>query len=357
MKPLYVTSVEPFIGKTALCLGLGKRFQADGYKVGYIKPISIRPWRTPEGKLSDEDAAFVWSALGLDTDLADLTPIIITPASLRQRLKGIGGGDMLERIRGAVERAGKAKDVLLLEGGTSLREGYAIGLSNMSLAETLGAPVLVMAKYHAEMQVIDDILGSHARLGKQMFGAILNQIPDEARDFVDDYARPYLESVGIRVLGVLPSVPKLSALSVGELVRRLEAEVLTKNMDPESLAEAFMVGAMTLEACLSRFRRQQNKAVITGGDRTDIQLAALETSTVALILTGNLRPSPLVVQQAEAVNVPVLLVRMNTMETVKRIEDAYGKTRLGEPEKLEAFNQLMSEHVDMGAIYAALGMA
>ena len=39
MKSLYVTSVERYSGKTATCLALGKRFQADGYRVGYVKPL------------------------------------------------------------------------------------------------------------------------------------------------------------------------------------------------------------------------------------------------------------------------------------------------------------------------------
>jgi len=76
---------------------------------------------------------------------------------------------------------------------------------------------------------------------------------------------------------------------------------------------------MTAEAALSRFRKQINKAVITGGDRTDIQLAALETSTTCLILTGNLHPSPLIVKQAEEFGVAILLVPLNTIETVETV--------------------------------------
>jgi BioD-like phosphotransacetylase family protein len=357
MKALYITSVEPFIGKTAMCLAIGKRLQADGYKVGYLKPMSIHPWRTADGKLGDEDAAFAKEILGLEDDLAELAPVMVTPSALRQRLKGMGETDLVGRIQRAAEQLSAGRDVLLLEGGSSLREGYTMGLSNVRLAQVLGAPVLVLAKFHNEMQLVDDVLASHARLADLMLGAILNQIPPEALEYVESYALPFLGQEGSRVLGVLPAVPRLSALTVGELVKRLEAEVLTREYNPQALVEAFMVGAMTVEACLSRFRRQPNKAVITGGDRTDIQLAALETSTVALILTGNLQPSPVVIQQAESVQVPILLVKENTMEAVNRVERAYGKTRLAEPEKLEAFIQLMSEHVDVSAIYAALALA
>ena len=162
---------------------------------------------------------------------------------------------------------------------------------------------------------------------------------------------------GIDVLGNLPNRPSLSALSVEELIDLLDAVVLTDYVDPSALAETFTVGAMTVDAALSRFRRQQNKAVITGGDRADIQLAALETSTVVLILTGNLHPSPVVIHQAENLKVPILLVKDNTMETVESIERAYGKTRLQQPEKLETFIQLMEEHVSYERIFSSVGLA
>ncbi len=354
MKALYITSVEQYSGKTALCLALGKQMQQDGHNIGYLKPMSTQPWRSPSGELADEDAIFVQKTLGLAPDLGALCPVIVTPSSLRERLKGVVLDDPLEKIEQAAEAACKGKDALLVEGGASLREGYAMGVSNLQVAERLGAPAIVLVKYRGEMRLVDDAYTARFRLGEQLHGVILNQVPNEAAEFVSEYARPYLEEKGIRVLGSMPRVPRLSALSVGELLDLLSAKVLTKNVDPNALVEAFSVGAMTADVALSRFRRQTNKAVITGGDRTDIQLAALETSTVVLILTGNLYPSPLIIQQAESLGVPILLVNDNTMETTERIERAYGKTRLGQPEKLETFIQLLADNVDIKAIYAAI---
>jgi BioD-like phosphotransacetylase family protein len=356
MKALYITSVEAYSGKTALCLGLGKRLQGDGYKIGYLKPMSTQPWRTPQGELTDEDAVFVRSMLGLDVPTAALCPVVVTQTTLRARLKGAEATDMMGKIKAAAESAGQGKDALLLEGGASLREGYAMGLSNLQVANLLGAPALVMVSYRGEMQAVDDALTARFRLGDQLLGIIFNRVPDQARPFVNDYCLPFLNQEGIAVFGTLPSVPRLSALSMAELVDLLDAQVLTRNFDPNALVENFLVGAMTTEAALSRFRRQKNKAVITGGDRTDIQLAALETSTAALILTGNLHPSPLIIQQAESFNVPILLVAGATMETTEIIERTAGKTRLGQPKKLEAFMQLMSENIDVDGIYAALGL-
>lgn len=351
MNALYVTSVEPYSGKTAVCLALGKLLQSEGRKVAYMKPVSTQPWRSPDGTLADEDAVFVHTALGLEGDPTQAAPVIVTPSTLRKRLKGIDEENLMGKIKQLADSAVKGKDMLLLEGLASLREGYAMGLSNPRVAEMLGAPVLVLVAYMGEMRLVDDVLTAQFRLGEQMCGVIINRVPDEGVEFIQDYAQPYLEEQGIRVLGSLPSVPHLSALSIGELVDLLDAEILTKHIDPHALVERFTVGAMTADAALSRFRRYQNKAVITGGDRTDIQLAALETSTVVLILTGNLQPSPLIIQQSESLGVPILLVKENTMETVDIIERSHGKTRLGQPEKINTFLQLMSENVDIQAIY------
>jgi BioD-like phosphotransacetylase family protein len=151
----------------------------------------------------------------------------------------------------------------------------------------------------------------------------------EASAFVSQSAIPFIEKHGIPVFGVLPDVKSLSALTVSELIKVLDAEVLTRLTRQQALVENLTVGAMTAETALSRFRKYANKAVITGGDRTDIQLAALETSTTCLVLTGNLRPSPLVVKQAEEFGVAVLLVRKNTWRPSK-LSAVCGKARLGE---------------------------
>jgi len=264
--------------------------------------------------------------------------------------------DYRKKIRDAAALAGEDKDILLLEGGSNLREGHALGLSLLSLAEDFGAPAMAVIRYQNDIQVLDDALAAKFRLGDQLGCILLNHIPAESDAYIKDVVIPCLEKEGICVHGALPKRPRLSAISVGELTEVLEAEVLTRNLNPDTLVESFAVGAMTLDAALARFRHQRNKAVITGGDRADIQLAALETSTVALVLTGNLHPSSLVVQQAENLNIPILLVKENTMETVNAIENVWSRTRLAQPEKLDAFMALMEENAVFSSSYRTLGL-
>lgn len=356
MKSIYVTSLERYSGKTAICLALGKHLQADGFSVGYLKPLSLQPWRVP-GRIADEDAAFVKEILGLDMDPWQLSPVVVTPEFLLQHLSGEGETGLMEKVKSAVKSTGIGKDVLLLEGGASLREGHAVSLPTPDVARELSSHVLVTVKYRSDIRLLDDTLSAKVRLGDLLSGVVINRVPREAADFIHKLAIPYLEKRGIPVLGALPEKRRLAALTVSELIEVLSAEVLTENSDLEAMVETLTVGAMTADAALHRFREYSNKAVITGGDRTDIQLAALETSTTCLILTGNLQPSPLIVKQAEDFSVAVLLVRENTMETVEAIEQIFGKTRLGQPDKLAEFERIFAENIDFDRLYKRLELS
>jgi BioD-like phosphotransacetylase family protein len=355
MIPLYVTSVERYSGKTAVCLAIGKQFQADGYKVGYLKPLSLQPWRIG-GRIADEDAAFVKAVLGLDADPVDLSPVVVTEEFLYVHLTGQEDCELMPRVKAACVKAGEGKDFLLLEGGGSLREGYAMGLPTQQVANELGSKVLVVVKFRGRVRLMDDTLAAHFRLGNVMAGVIINRVPLDDIDFVKNIAIPHFEDKGIPILGILPEDRSLSAITVEEINNILEARILTHDVSLNGIVENLMVGAMTAEAALSRMRKVRRKAVITGGDRTDIQLAALETSTSCLILTGNLEPRPLIIKQANELGVPVLLVRENTLETVEVVDNIFGKTRLGQSEKLEVMQQLMNENFNWKRLYEKIGI-
>ena len=294
--------------------------------------------------------------LGLEAEPWELSPVVVTPEFLVEHLSQNGGRDLMGQVKAAVETTGAGKEILLLEGGASLREGHSVSLPTPDVARELSSHLLVTVKYRSDIRVLDDTLSAKVRLGDLLNGVVINRVPLEANDFIQKLAIPYLEKKGIPVIGTLPERRALAALTVTELIDTLHAKVLTEHTDLDAKVETLTVGAMTADVALRRFREYTNKAVITGGDRTDIQLAALETSTTCLILTGNLQPSPLIVKQAEDFGVAVLLVRDNTMETVESIEQIFGKTRLGQPDKLAEFEALFAENLDFERLYHGLGL-
>jgi BioD-like phosphotransacetylase family protein len=262
MKSLYVTSVDQYSGKTALCLALGRIYQEKGMEVGYLKPFSLRPWRIGD-KVADEDASFIIDSLGLNATPWELCPVVITSERLREYLSSPEKPNYLPDIRETVEFLQGRKDLILLEGGGSLREGYVVNLPTTEVAAELNSSVVVVVKFCEDACLLDDILAAKFRLKDALSGVVINRVPEKSIGFVNNLVIPYLEKQGVPILGVLPDSRELAALSLGEIVDVLEAEILTENINRDALVEALMVGAMTEDAALRRFRKQHNKAVIT----------------------------------------------------------------------------------------------
>ncbi len=356
MKALYITSVQRFSGKTAFCLALGQRLQRDGYKVGYFKPVSTYPWEPLPGRVYDEDATFIRKILNVGDPLASMVGVVLSPSLVQELRCGCIDRDLMPQIEAAYQRISVGKDIVLVEGGASLREGLSLEVDPVAVANRLDLPVLAMIRYRNPVSMGDACVDAQRQFGKRMLGLTINAVPEsEIAGLQECFS--CMQGRGISILGVLPLHEQLQAISVGEIAEVLGAEFLANEDKKDILVENLMVGAMSAEQALPRMRRiPGTKAVITGGDRTDIQLAAMETATQCLILTGHLRPVPEVLRRAEEIGVPVLLVRKNTMETVDAIDDIFGKTRLGQKVKLEQFEALLEERFDFNRLYRSLGL-
>jgi BioD-like phosphotransacetylase family protein len=349
---LYVASTETFSGKSALCVGIAKRLRGDGYRVGYMKPVSTGA-RLVDG-LVDEDAQFMKQTFDLSDALEDMVPIGITPRTVESILRGEEDTDFESKLMSAYGRVAEGRDIVLLEGGCSLREGYLIGLPPSTIAAKLGASIVAVVKYNDDLQVLDDVLTARLQLGSALVGVVLNVVPRQKMPLVQELVKAALEQQGVPVLAVLPQERLLLSISVGELAEFLSGTILCGMDKTDELVEHLMVGAMSVDSALSYFRRKPNKAVITGGDRPDIQLAALETSTKCLVLTGNLRPSPIILGRAEEVGVPMILVRHDTLSAVEVIERFFGKTRFHLDRKVRRFEEMLQDRFDFEQLYAKL---
>jgi len=351
---IYVTSTQTFSGKSALCVGLLSRFQRDGLIVGYMKPVSTTA-RIVGEQVMDEDAHFVKYTFGLADSLESMAPVILTDQQVATVLAG-NGKNLNQRVQSAYETIAADKDIVVLEGGGSLREGWIVNLAPQHVAGLLKARTLVIVPYDHDLQLVDDLITARERLGESLVGAVINRVPRHRLDFVRSQVKPFVEDHGIPIFAILPKQRVLLSVSVAELCDKLGGEVLCSHQAVDGLVQHLMVGAMSVDSALTYFRRKADKAVITGGDRADIQLAALETSTRCLILTGNLRPSPLIVGRAEDAGVPIILTRHDTMTAVGIIETFFGKTRFHQEKKVERFESLLSENMDFEALYTALGL-
>ena len=351
MVTLFVMSMERYSGKTAVCLGLARKMASDGLSVGYFKPLSIAIKRT-EGL--DVDASLMRRSLGLTESLDVLAPVTIDGPAL-DRLFAEKLDDPRVKIAEAFKTVSEGRDVVMVEGQNGLAEGSMVGLDNQSMAELLDARCLLVIRSNTEL-LADDVLAVKKNLGNRLLGVVLNAVPRGMLEFVTESLTPFIRRRGVKVYAILPEDKMLMAATVGELVDRLGGRVVTGQDRMNELVENVMVGAMSVENALNYFRRRPNKVVITGGDRADIQLAALQTSTKALVLTGNLYPDSIILSRATEVGVPIILARMDTMSAVKTVETMMGRIRLSHPRQVGRLVDLASQGIDLQALRQAVGL-
>lgn len=354
---LLIGSCEPFSGKSAVVLGLARRLRRQGLGVHFGKPLatSLEGEDLPRAgePLLDADVRFVGATLGLEAHQLIPSLDALEPAVARQRLlaadldPGQGFAQLKQRLSQDFD------GVALLEAAGTLHEGLLYGLSLPQLAQGLDAPVLLVQPW-IDSRSVDSLLEAKARLGDHLLGVVLNavdpaMVPQLGQDIV-----PALEQLGLPVLAVMPRSPLLRSVTVEELARRLGAQVLCCRDRLDLLVETLSIGAMNVNSAMEFFRRRRNMAVVTGADRTDIQLAALEASTQCLILTGAGEPLPQLLTRAEELDVPLLKVEHDTLTTVEVIERAFGHVRLHEAVKATYAVRLVEEHFDFERLFTRL---
>ncbi len=350
---LYIPSTQNFSGKSAICVAFMHRLQKDGYKVGYLKPVSSAARVMAESTV-DEDARFVKEAFRLTEPVETLAPVVLTQQKMEAMLTS-GHTDYQQKVKEAAQTIAEGKDIVVMEGSNNFREGYIVNLSPPETVELVDARVVPVIGYQDDLQLVDDALMAAHRTGERLIGVIINNIPRSRMDFVKNQVAPYLAKRGVEVLAALPHEPVLRSISVGEIIDALNGELLCGDCEDE-LVENLMVSAMNVEHALNYFRRVTNKAVIVGGDRPDVQLAALETSTKALILTGNVRPNPMIEAKAKDRGVAIILSKDDTFTTVEKVEKFFGKTRFRQIEKVMLFEEILSRELDFDKLYKSIGL-
>jgi BioD-like phosphotransacetylase family protein len=352
IKYLLIGSVKAYSGKSATILGLAQQLKEQGIDIAYGKPLGTC-FGESQTDAMEEDVRFVSRTLNLPDSRLRPTLLSLDPKTIHRRLQGKDQANYTQMLSQYQQM--QDGDLAILEGPGTLEEGSLFGLSLSQIAQIVDASILLVARFHPTL-IVDSLLSAKERLGDRLIGVLINDVASEELPLIDTTIKPFLESQSIPVLGVLPSSQLLRSVSVEELVRQLNAEVLCRPDRLALMVEQLRIGAMNVNSALKYFRRARNMAVVTGGDRTDIQLAALETSTQCLILTGHFPPSPLILSRAEDLEIPVLSVDLDTLTTVEIVDRAFGQVRLHETVKVQCIRQMMAKQFDVRRLLSCLSL-
>jgi len=319
LKNIFISG-EAGSGKTVVALGLALKLREQGLKVGYFKPVdSDKGFQRQRGA----DVALLKEVLSLVHEPVVLSPIQTGPYYL-------AGGQrrdheaLKEKIKTAWQTAKDNFDTLLIEGSLSPYTAASLGIDAISLVKLLDAAMLYIIRPENDYDLDKTIFANnYFRLaGLSVLGNIFNNVERTLLDKTKGIYAPILEEQRHSVLGIIPRKAEIASPNVQQFHDTLGGELLTnEGIGLERKVEEVVVGSMTIESALSYLRRAPNKAVITGGDRSDIALTALETSTSVLILTGGLYPDVGVLTRAIEKDVPVILVHYDTFTAIERLHE------------------------------------
>ncbi|MHA2244128.1 MAG: DRTGG domain-containing protein [Candidatus Hodarchaeales archaeon] len=343
MEKVVIASIGKDAGKTSLIIGLSKALNK---KIGYLKPFGDRLLYQKK-RLWDYDSALVTNVLGLEQSPEDIT-IGFVHSKLRFMYDEVSTKEKLTEITNNVS---KNKDIVFIEGGENLSYGRSVYLDPLTVARSTGARLLLIVSGPNEA-IIDDITFLAKCLNTDnvdLIGVIVNKVKD-----VENFKNLYLDTfneLGMKILGIIPNRKELTYFSMDFLCQTLLAKVLSGEKGLQNKVEHILVGAMSAaQVTKNPLWSLKNKLIITPGDRPDMIIAALESSTAGIVLTNNILPSdPIIESKANMANIPLLLTSTDTFTTAKQIDDMDITFTKDETEKIDLLEKLVKEHVDLSA--------
>ncbi len=340
---IYVTSSERSAGKTVISLAIAYSLQQKGLRVGVFKPFSLATDRH-EDRSVDGAVLTLKAALNMSEPLELINPIVAeSTGDYIKKMLTVKREDLEKKIRESWNSLSSRYDFLIVLGYKSCTHMILGKISEVEIAAMLRCPVLAVV-----VPSSCDVLGDVTYLRQlcdtyntRLLGVILNRVKSQID--LEEWSST-LELMGIDLLGVVPEILSLHNPTLRDLVREIGGKVLCCENALETTFQHILVGAMSPELASKYFRAVPDKIVITGGDRADLIMLALETDTKGVILTGGVYPSPRVISEAERRNIPLIVVPYDTYTTTKLVHSLCSRVKPGD-KRLDIIRDQVSRYI------------
>ena len=351
---VFVAATQQNDGKTTTSLGLFSALRRKFGRIGFIKPVGQR-FVEIEGQRIDEDSVLINQTFGVHTPLEAMSPIAVEPDFTRRYIEDSNNEFLVKRIQHSFDRAAWEKDFVIIEGTGHAGVGSVFDLSNARVAHLLGAKVILVTKGGIG-RPIDEVALNKAlfdQQGVEVVGVVMNKILPSKFDYVRDFARRGLERLGIELLGAIPEEPLLANATLGQIRATIKGTFINAKEKSRRRVKKVIIGAMNSTHVMEHF--QPGTLVITPGDREDVILAALSTSTLSdgdgqaiagLVFSGDLLPHQSVLDLLANSELPVISSPLDSYTVASGIHSMTVKTLPGDVEKIDKIQALIDRYVD-----------
>jgi hypothetical protein len=240
----------------------------------------------------------------------------------------------------------KGMDIVVAESSIGPRVSDA--KSTLEAVKEMKASVIAVESYTGQDSKYTDI---YKWFAASLLGVVINKVPASQLKNVKEKAAARYRAGGIKVLGVIPENRVMLALTIGELADVIKGKILNNPEKSGELVENYMLGVMVVGSGVGYFVRKSNKAAIIHQDRPDMQMAALETPTRCLVLSGSSKaPIYNVMQKASSRGVPLIATDAGTNDIIASLEEALLKARLNQEKKLSGLGELVKQNLDIKSV-------
>lgn len=359
-------------GLTTISLGLIRALDAQGLRVGFVKPVA------PSYASSERSTHLVRTVLHLQTP---------DPMHLSQVQQRISDGMMdrvLEDVVALHDKVSQDCDVVLIEGLAPDRSEPYTAKLNAEMAKALNADVLLVAngqdrtpaKIKSELKLQAGIFGGSKA---NLLGAIINKVgsPPKHRGV------PSLESIqaeeaqnktlcspeecwklgtkNLPIVGVIEWQAGLVSPRMLDIARTLNAKILNEGELNSRRVLRIALCARTLPNMIDTLR--PGTLLVTPGDRDDIIVAAAMatnngTPLAGLLLTSGLTPSQGVIdlcQKALLTGIPVLQTELDTFSTAEELTRMETHVSIDDVDRVQSIMETVADHLDGELLMERLG--
>ena len=323
-KVFYLCSLKQRAGKSFLSIGFIQKLQKEGKNFAYFKPIGC-----PKGAYTskaDKDIEFILQTVYKNRGSYDLVcPISIPDSYYIDLVDSNKKKEYLEKIKLSYDKIVKDVDYVIIEGAPSIRKFVRVGIDDVSIAKALDINELIYISPESSDKCIDNIFFTKNYFefrNVRMSGIIFNKIDFEYIARIKELQKDHITKYDLKVLGIIERSIELFSPRVIEVLEAIGGEFINDiaSVSLNNTVETIIIGAMNAQAALKYLRRVKKAAVITGGDRVDLALAALHEDVSVLILTGFIQPDAKVITVANEKKIPIILSPSDTYTTLRNLE-------------------------------------
>ncbi|MCX6205541.1 MAG: phosphate acetyltransferase [Bacteroidetes bacterium] len=351
---LYLSTTEPFSGKSIIALGLMNLLAGKTEKIAYFKPVI-----SSTAGVRDNHLETMIRHFGLTTPYEDMYAFTRDEV---EKLRNTGGEAlMIDKIIEKFKKLQETHEFVIVEGADFLGSSTNLEFDdNINIAKNLGIPVVLVVKGEGktDQEIVTTTVSTFKLFqdeGVQILTVIANKVLEQIAFSVSVNIRQSLPKDVI--VTVIPENKDLGNPTLKEICESVNGKPLFGEHLFTNQVDHSIVGAMQLHNCLLRLKK--NTLIVTPGDRGDILIGVLQANisknypkVAGMILTGGLTPEPSILKLIEGLDtvLPIISVETGTFETVTKVAGTQSRISYYNKEKISLAISTFDKYIDIQAI-------